>query len=390
MFDLVAGQDHAKAYFARALARGLSHAYLLTGEPGLGKDDFARELGAAIVAGCEGNGDCEPCEAPCDDARRAEVQAVLDRVRRGLHPDFSVVEREGEVIRLDQIDRLVAELALKPFTAERRVWVILEADRLTVEAANKLLKSLEEPPAFVYFLLVTSALERVLPTIVSRCQTVEFAPLADEQVEAFVRDRFGLAGDEAAACARLARGSVERAARLAEDGRDPTQSRRARYLRLAARIAAGERDAEWSFLDAIATDEQGVEEAIDERVEERVAELARTIPDAREVERLGKRLRDEAKRRDKARAARLVALDAVDHLISWFRDLWVSACGAPETVWNQDRHDELARAAIARPERYARLLELVVATRKDLFLNVDRRLALQAMFARFQEVETRA
>jgi DNA polymerase-3 subunit delta' len=301
-----------------------------------------------------------------------------------------VIEREGEVIRLDQVDQLVAELALKPFAGARRVWIILEADKLTVEAANKLLKSLEEPPAYVYFLLVTSALEQALPTIVSRCQIVEFAPLADHQVEEYLGRHFDLAGDEAAAYARLARGSVERAARLAEDGRDAATSRRALYLRLAARIAAGERDAEWTFLDEVAADEQRAEYAVDVRVDELMAELERTIGDPRELDRLVRRLRDEAKRRDRVRAARLVALEAVDHLMSWFRDLWVSASGAPDAVWNRDRQAELVRAAVARPERYAHLLELAAATRKDLYLNVDRRLALQAMFARFQEVETRA
>jgi DNA polymerase-3 subunit delta' len=86
-------------------------------------------------------------------------------------PDLQVVEREGDVIRIEQVERLVAELALKPFVSQRRVWVILEAETLTREAANKLLKSLGAP-AHVY-----SCRERPperLPTIASRCQTIEF------------------------------------------------------------------------------------------------------------------------------------------------------------------------------------------------------------------------
>jgi DNA polymerase III subunit delta' len=391
VFDVVAGQQHAKTYFARALERGgLSHAYLLAGEPGLGKAVFARELAAAIVSGCEGHGDCEPCPRPCADAQREARLLSLDRARRGLHPDLAVIEREGELIRIDQVERLVAELALKPFSAERRAWVILEADKLTGEAANKLLKSLEEPPAHVFFILVSGAPERVLPTIVSRCQTIAFTPLPDAEVELFVRERYTLNDEQAAACARLARGSAERAARLAEDERGETQSRRARYLRLAARIAAADRSAEWSFIEAVAADELAIEAEIDAAVEIRVAELERAVADKREFERLAKRLRDEAKRRDKARAARLSSLDAVDHLMSWLRDLWVSACGAPQTAWNQDHLAELSAASVARPERYARLLELAAETRKDMYLNIDRRLALQAMFSRFQEVDHRA
>ena len=389
MFEQIAGQEHAKIYFARALERGLSHAYLLVGEPGLGKARFARDLGAAIVAGCDGYGDCESCAQPCADESRALVLADLDRARRGLHPDLSVIEREGELIRLDQVDRLVSELALKPFAAARRSWVILEADKLTGEAANKLLKSLEEPPAHVYFVLVSSAPQRVLPTIVSRCQVIEFAPLPDQQIELFVQQHFGLTGDQAAACARLARGSVERATRLCEDETGAQQARRSNYLRLAACIANADRAAEWSFLEAVAADEQAVEAEVEALVAERLVELERSVADKKEFDRLAKRLRDEAKRRDQARAMRLVSLDAVDYLISWLRDLWVVACGVPQATWNLDRRAELNAGAAARPECYARLLELALAARKDLYLNVDRRLALQAMFSRFEEVDTR-
>jgi DNA polymerase-3 subunit delta' len=390
VFEQISGQEQAKAYFARALERGLSHAYLLAGQPGLGKADFARDLGAALVAGCEGYGDCSSCAQGCSDERRQQARAQREQARQGLHPDLNIIEREGELIRLDQIDRLVAELALKPFAAERRVWLILEADKLNSQAANKLHKSLEEPPPYVYFVLVSDDQQRVLPTIVSRCQVIEFAPLSDEEVEQYVEQSFGLSGDRAAACARLAHGSVERAARLCRDEGGSQESRRSRYLRLAASIAAGDRDAEWSFLEAIEADKQAAEAEIEERVAKRVSELERSVADQKDLERLSLRLRDEAKRRDKVRALRQASLEAIDYLISWLRDLWVTACGVPQAVWNQDRRDELAAGSVARPERYADLLELVVATRKDLSLNIDSRLAMQAMFTRFQEVTTRA
>ena len=145
MFDAIPGQARAKALFARALAGdGLSHAYLLAGPEGLGKLEFAREVGVAMVAPCGGCGACADCE----------------RARRGAHPDLRVIEREGELIRIEQVAELVAELALKPFAADRRVWVIPEAEQLTPPAANKLLKSIEEPPAHVHFLLVTDRIDR--------------------------------------------------------------------------------------------------------------------------------------------------------------------------------------------------------------------------------------
>ena len=197
MFDEVPGQEKVKEMFARALReRTLSHAYLLSGPEGLAKTAFARELGAALVTSCGGCGACAECE----------------RARRGLHPDLHVMEREGDVIRVEQVDPLIADLSLKPFAAGRRVWIIPEVEHLHPAAANKLLKSIEEPPDYVYVLLVSDRLERVLPTIVSRCQQVEFRPVSDAVVAAYLRERHGLDGLEAEALARLSTGSVERAA----------------------------------------------------------------------------------------------------------------------------------------------------------------------------------
>jgi len=367
MFESIPGQAHAKRYFARAFARGLSHAYLLAGDEGLGKAEFARELGVAIVASCGGCGTCAECE----------------RARRGASPDLTFVEREGEQLRLEQVERLVAELSLRPFAAERRVWVLLEADKMTTEAANKLLKSLEEPPGYVYFVLVSDHVERLLPTIVSRCQTVEFQPVADAEITAFLSERHGLDTDAAAALARLARGSIERATRLAEDARGGR--RRARYLELAARAVDGDADCERAFLDEVAKEEQEVADQVAATLVASLEELERTVTDPRERSWHQKRL-EEASKRDKARRTRLVALDALDHLSSWLRDVWVVSQAGPQAVWNSDRIAALESAARADPQRYGQQLEVAAATRKDLYLNVDRRLALTAMFRRFEEV----
>jgi len=95
---------------------------------------------------------------------------------------------------------------------------------------------------------------------------------------------------------------------------------------------------------------------------------------------------EERAKREEARLRRVAAQDAVDLLGAWVRDLWVVACGASDVLWNCDRADELARAAVATPEYYARLMGVVARTRKDLYLNIDQKLALQALFARFEEV----
>jgi DNA polymerase III subunit delta' len=377
VFAGIPGQQRAKDFFARVIRDGsLSHAYLLAGPEGLAKTAFARELGVALVAACGGCGACPECE----------------RARNGVHPDLHVLEREGDLIRVDQVEPVVADLSLKPFSAARRVWIITEVEYLHPAAANKLLKSIEEPPSYVVFILVTDRLERVLPTIVSRCQTVEFRPLSDTEVSAYLVDRYRLDAVAAEAMARLSLGSVERAARLAEDAAGPR--RREEYLHYVAQLAAGARPAEGpepgaAFIGVLERQQAEVAAALEEDLARRIADLRRQFQDKRDLDWYVRQAEGRAKR-EEARRRRVAAQDALDLLVSWVRDLWVVASGASDVLWNSDHRDALVEAVVATPEHYARLLGVAARTRKDLYLTVDQKLAFQAMFARFEEVSTSA
>jgi len=379
VFEGVAGQARVKRVLERALREGrLSHAYLFAGPEGLGKLDLARELAVALVTGCAGCGACDECE----------------RARRGLHPDLAVIEAEGDQIRIEQIDALVADLALRPFAGARRVWVIPECERLNDAAANKLLKSLEEPPAHVHFLLVSDRVERVKPTIVSRCQVIDLAPVSEAEVAEHLARVHGVPGDEAATLARLARGSVDRAARLAADARGPR--RREQYLVQAARLVGGAaggpaggdgqtRRPGPAFIALLEAETAAVGEEVAARVATEIAATEQAFSDKRERERRVKAVEARAKR-EQSRRRRLAALDALDLLASWLRDLLALSCGAPATILNVDRRASLEESALAAPEVYRRLLGIIAATRGDLYLNIDQKLALQAMMVRFEEV----
>ena len=377
MFAAIPGQAQPKAFFARAIRDGsLSHAYLLSGPEGLAKTEFARELGVALVAPCGGCGDCPECE----------------RARGGAHPDLHLVEREGDLIRIDQIEPVVSDLSLKPFSAARRVWVIPEVEYLHPAAANKLLKSIEEPPSYVVFLLVTDRLERVLPTIVSRCQVVEFRPLSDTEVGAYLVERLHTEPAAAEALARLSLGSIERAARLAEDAAGPR--RRDEMLRHVAALVAGSRPSGGpepgaAFIGVLERQQAEIAAELETDLKQRLAGLARQFQDKRDLDWYVKQAEGRAKR-EEARRRRLAAQDALDLLVSWVRDLWVVASGASDVLWNSDHRDALVEAVVATPDHYARLLGVAAKTRKDLYLNIDQKLALQAMFARFEEVSISA
>ena len=377
MFAGIPGQEQAKAFFEHVIRAGsLSHAYLLSGPEGLAKTEFARELGAALVAPCENCGACAECE----------------RARRGMHPDLHLLEREGDLIRVDQIEPVVADLSLKPFSAARRVWVIPEVEYLHPAAANKLLKSIEEPPSFVVFLLVTDRLERVLPTIVSRCQVVEFRPLSDTQVAAYLTERHHVdAGARRGARAPVARlGGARRAPRRGRGGSAPPRgvpparggAGRRRAPRRRAGTGRGLRRRPRAPAGGDRRRARGGPEAAARRA-------GAPVP-GQEGPQVVRGQAESRAKREEARRRRLAAQDALDLLVSWVRDLWVVASGASDVLWNSDHRDALVEAVVATPEHYARLLGVAARTRKDLYLNIDQKLALQAMFARFEEVSTSA
>src|SRR3712207_6301788 len=150
-----------------ALDRGeAAHAYLFYGPPGVGKRTVAYRLGAELVS--------------------AGDQGARDRALRGLHPDLDEVEPEGQFTTIGQVREVVRGVASRPFEGVRRVF-ILQADTLNVQAANALLKTLEEPEGGAVFILLAASREGVLPTILSRTQTVRFDPVPVAEVAEFLR-----------------------------------------------------------------------------------------------------------------------------------------------------------------------------------------------------------
>ncbi len=183
---------HARAVLAPALRGdgGASHAYLFHGPSGTGKRAIAQAFAAALLA---------------DDAH--DASAVRERIARGAHPDVTWVKPSGaaEMLVADIEEPVVAGATRTPFESARRVFVIEAVDTMNDQAANRMLKTLEEPPDFVHLLLLTDRREDVLATIASRCQPVRFDPLPPARIA----EQLGDVPDERAqACARLALGDA--------------------------------------------------------------------------------------------------------------------------------------------------------------------------------------
>mgnify|MGYP000953344168 CR=1 FL=1 len=198
--DIIAG--------LRALVAGekVPHALLFAGPAGIGKAAVARMLAGALL--CSGSGE-KPCGV-CPDCRRWLT---------GSHPDLVTVSPAGATLKIDRIRDLKREAALAPVvTNGRRVFIIEDSERLTVQAANSFLKLLEEPPAGVVFILLAAGRQLLLPTIVSRCQVVDFPPLPAGVLTAALTAR-GFEPARAALAARLSSGRMGTAlALLQPDG----------------------------------------------------------------------------------------------------------------------------------------------------------------------------
>ncbi len=354
----------------RAGGRGPTHAYLFHGPPGVGKRTVARAFAAALLAAGSG--------AP---------EEVRGRAARGAHPDLTWVTPSGagEMLVGDVDQAVVAAAARTPFESRRRVFVLEDAHTLNDQAANRLLKTLEEPPPFAHFILLAPTPRELLPTIASRCQQVRFDPLAPARIEARLRDRGEPAAVEAttadatlAACARLGLGDARLAGRLAGEWGRQTRARVEAFV--GGAVSGDTAGRPWLELLQAARD---AGTSAGEELAARVAGELELLP-AKERKRHEREAVDAQRRAE--RRARGGALDLALRLAQlWLRDLWCVAEGAGELVYALDRRSELERDAAGRsPVRLREAVELVRDTRLRLALNVSEELALESLAYRLQ------
>jgi len=345
-FASVPEQLEAKRLLGSALAEGPAHAILLHGPAGVGKRTAAFALATALLG----------------DERRVEART---------HPDLYVLEPLGEMIRIDDVRALRHDLHMRPFEADRRVYLVLDAQRMNEDAADALLKDLEEPPPYAVIVLVATELGPLPSTILSRCQLVPFKRLSERAVREWIAEQAPERGeDEVRALARAAAGRLDRARRLL----DPAAAERRESLIAAARSVY--LDPAFEPGDAAATliaaaDQRGLEAK--EREQAAVGELDLPTREA-----------DQRVRRAQRGAEREEQLAGLEALEAWYRDLVVVAAGAESAAVNADRLGELRedvshdlgdgalRAAEAARETWRALEEF----------NLNPILALEALFVR--------
>lgn len=337
----VVGQDKAVTLLERSLERNsLAHAYLFVGPPHVGKMTLAINLAQAL--NCEAEeppcGECVPCKRIAS-ANHADVQII------GLTQ--SEASGEGKLraeIGIDQIREMQHFASLPPFEGKYKIFIVEGAEFLSAEAANCLLKTLEEPFGRVVFVLLTVN-DKLLPaTVVSRCQRVELAPLAAAEIELVLKSRWKVESEKAKLFARLSHGCLGWALRAVSDG-SLLQQRGERLDRLLEIIDGGS----------------------EERFDYATQLAAQFVQNREQVQ------------------------EVLDLWLDWWRDLMLVKLGCGEMVTNVDRLVALTEMANGYSlAQISAFIKSIQAAGEQLRQNANPRLVLEVLMLDMPEKEGRS
>ncbi len=325
-----AGHGKAIAALQRALSGGrLAHSHIFIGPSRVGKMTLALDL--ARAANCLAE-DAE--RRPCSACRQC------DRVSAGLHPDTRTISLETSrtgrlrsLISIDQVRDVQRETTLAPYEGRYRVFIFESAEKLSDEAANSLLKTLEEPPESVIIILLATHADSVLPTILSRCRRADLRPVPASAIADFLTARKGVDADSARELAGMAAGRVGWAVAAAED--------------------------------------PAIVERVSETLDEIEAAMAASLSGRFEyAERLAGRFSND----------RESVFGELDLWLGWWRDAMLVGQGKPELAANASRRETVGAAAERfPPETIAAALRTIERTAHLLERNVAPRLAVEYM-----------
>lgn len=359
-------QPRVRDFLATAHAEGrLSHAYLFLGAPGSGMLDGAYALAKLVVCPNGGDGSCDECI----------------RVSHRTHPDVHYLKPGSATGYLvDQIRKLIDDVSLAPVRGSGKVYIIDNAGLLRSASANALLKTIEEPPAGVYFVLIARSAAAVLPTIVSRCQQVPFRIVAQDAAEKEVEILSGIGGTDARIALAVA-GTPERAAEFLASA-DRRQVRRV-VVRTMGELAD---DDSWdvllgakAILDAVESPLEQYRKSQEDSLKEHADYL--TSAAMKQLEQTNKR-----ELTAKERSGIMEAFSAAESLL---RDVLVRREGVAEPIVNEDVADVVDRMAeYATSEAVLRALSCISQAADDLSHNVTPQLVLETMLLSVKEALT--
>lgn len=209
-FADIIGQEQIKEHLQNALKMNkISHAYILNGERNSGKEFIAKVFASALQ--CEKMDMSLEMLEPCGECRSCKQMAGKNQ------PDVIYVshEKPGSIGVEDIRLQINGDVAIKPYSSPRKIYIINEGEKMTVQAQNALLKTLEEPPEYTVIIILTTSVESLLPTILSRCVVLNMKPARESQMKKFLMETMQIPDYKADICVAFARGNVGKAKLLA-------------------------------------------------------------------------------------------------------------------------------------------------------------------------------
>ncbi|MBM7557242.1 DNA polymerase III subunit delta' [Halanaerobacter jeridensis] len=324
-FDNVLGQETVITILQNALNKDrLSHAYIFTGKQGVGKGTTAFEF--AKAANCHNQVD-DACDE-CLSCRKAN---------NDNHPDIKEIKAEGASIKIEQIRELQQEIMYKPYESKKKVYIIYQAEDMTLSAANSLLKTLEEPPSYAIIILLTNNLNQLLATTISRCQLVRFKRIPYDLIKENLIEDYDLTAAKGQLIASLADGRYDYACQLIED-----------------------------------------EEQLERR--EDVIEFLVNFPNIDKVQ-LFEKVQDLLNYKDEIN-------QILEVMITWYRDLLLLDLGQEDKIINADYLDELKHNLVEFEAKEIEKIIEVLENSNELIknYNVNLRLSLEVMLLKLKRV----
>lgn len=334
-YENIVGQDYVLQVLKNSIMRKrLSHAYLFWGPPNVGKEFTAKIFAQSLNCLKENLDACGKCIS-------------CQKVKKGLHPDVKIIYPKGMYLKIDQIRDIIRDINYRPLEGNWKIYIINEAEKMRADAANTLLKTLEEPPVYAVLILLTTTPQSLPSTIISRCQPVRFSRIPPAKILTRLKEETQMEEELSKVIATISAGELGEVIRFKEE----LILKRDKVLRIILSL---------SYKELVS-----VLKASSDLIEFAREELPKNIEDGQKDQLLRQKI-----------------IEYLDLIMVWFRDLLLVKLNLPERlIINIDRKDRLKEEK--EVYQISNLIEIIYHLRRSkeyIRRNANIGLCLQVMF----------
>ncbi|MFO7888687.1 MAG: DNA polymerase III subunit delta' [Eubacteriales bacterium] len=324
-FDSVVGQDRVKDYLTNSIKKdNLTHGYIFEGPKNIGKLEVAKVFAQLIL--CQ-NSDEKPCEI-CSSCKKVNADS---------HPDIHILKLDENSIKRKDIDELQTSIYMKPYESKKKIYIIDDSHKMTLQAANTFLKTLEEPPEDTIIIMIAVNRDLLLDTIVSRCQIINFDMLGHKEVEKILIEEYKIEKEKAQLLAGYSKGNVYKALKIFK-GEDKTLIYRDEIVDIVDKIFENGKSVVFDYEKYFKDRKDNIDEIF-------------------------------------------------DILIVWFRDILFEKENISDMIVNSDKIEILKKHSRGKNSiRLAEIYDVIQKTYDDFNKNVNYNLIIDNMLLKIQEV----